>query len=188
MVRSLAFSNDGATLVAVEGKQVRLWDVESGELRDTFQQPDNGSCASFSPDGKTLAVGSLNYKIRHEGGREIRESLDGTILLWDPSTGEQRDSLSVHSGRYIYSVAFSPDGQTLASAGEDGRVCFSDPQNGTLRRSLTLGPSGGRIFRLVYSPDGQYLASVNGNGTISIIQASDPNGTDIFVSLFQKLA
>ena len=42
----------------------------------------------------------------------------GNIILWNAETGEQQRQLSGHSGS-VLSVAFSPDGRTLASASED---------------------------------------------------------------------
>jgi WD40 repeat protein len=50
---------------------------------------------------------------------------DKTVRLWDPITGGSLGSLKVHGGllaRKVNGVAFSSDGQTLASAGDDWTV------------------------------------------------------------------
>ena len=60
------------------------------------------SSVAFSPDGQTLASGSL----------------DNTVRLWDVKTGAQRHTLTAHWDN-ITSVAFSPDGQTLVSGSSD---------------------------------------------------------------------
>ena len=55
---------------------------------------------AFSPDGRNFASGST----------------DNTIRIWDTDTGELLRTLTAHSD-WIYSVAFSPDGSTIASGG-----------------------------------------------------------------------
>jgi WD40 repeat protein len=57
-VRSLVFSPDGETLISGgKDKTVRLWGMNSGNLRRTFVAPDQVYAVAISPDGQTLISG-----------------------------------------------------------------------------------------------------------------------------------
>ena len=100
---------------------------------------------SISPDGKTLATGGL----------------DGTIRLWDVDTGKFVKCLLGHNS-YVYRLAWSPDGNTLASAGaHDGSCGLWDVKSGVLRRAIR-SPHGVVTF-VAWSPNGRQIAFSTGN-------------------------
>ena len=68
------------------------------------------SSVHFSPDGKRLVSGSW----------------DNTVMVWDPSTGEQLCQLRGHTD-VVGSVCFSSDGKKLTSGSEDSTVRNWDP-------------------------------------------------------------
>jgi WD40 repeat protein len=66
-------------------------------------------------------------------------------------------ALDGHDGA-VTSIAFSPDAQTLASAGEDGAVVMWDVAEHRPRREL-VGEAGEPVNSVVFSPDGETLAT-----------------------------
>jgi WD40 repeat protein len=95
---------------------------------------------SFNRDGTSLASGSD----------------DGTLRLWDATTGALRHNLAGHRGP-VGSVAFSPDGARLASGADDWTVRLWDTTSGT--PVFTLNGHVGRVLTVAFSPDGTRLAS-----------------------------
>jgi WD40 repeat protein/serine/threonine protein kinase len=76
--------------------------------------------------------------------------------------------LSGHSAQ-VQSVAFSPDGQRVASAGVDRTIKIWNTRTG--QETLAIEAHAGPITSVAYSPDGQRLASASGDGSLRIWNA-----------------
>ena len=202
-VYSVAFSPDSSTLASGAGDDtVRLWDAVTGKHKRTLKGHSVYSVA-FSPDGSTLASGSGDQTVRlWDVLRRFlsynfngRMDADQTIHLWDVATGEPKGALTGHAAQ-ITSIAFSPDGKTLASGGSDGRVRLWDSITGEHLKKFTGYGRLGFIWDLAFSPDGSTLACatfdgvkfwdvVTGQATTSFAEeavmsiAYSPNGTTL---------
>ena len=155
-VDTLAFSSDGLTIASgSRNGAIMLWDVKSGKKIHTLEgheQPVRS--VAFSPDGLTLASAGIPHSV------SPRLSRDGRIKLWDTRTGEQVRTLEGHS-HTVDCVAFSPDGDMLASGGgwPDDTVRFWNTRTGEENRILE-GHTGG-VNSIAFSPDGGRLASAS---------------------------
>ncbi len=121
------------------------------------------SSVSFSPDGKTLASGSL----------------DGNIYLWDVTRGELTQKLEnqnlMHGQAnmyppHIHSVSFSTDGQMLASGGPDNTIRLWDVVTGVKKQTL-IGHAS-RVYCVSFSPDRATLVSGHTDGIIRLWDAN----------------
>ena len=113
-IYSLDFSNDGRYIVSGSGdKTMRIWDLSDASSRMITIETPAGSpvnqnqeagvtSVSISPDGSTVAAGSL----------------DSVIRIWEISSGILLDSLRGHRDS-VYSVAFTPDGKGIISGSLD---------------------------------------------------------------------
>lgn len=187
---SLAFSPDGKCLAAAgHEKTVRLWDVATGkELASVGKHGETVNYFAFSPDGKTLASTGREIRlwdlatnkavrtIQVEEGypHSIKFSRNGELLAFYVSTDETIRLWSCKAGRETkawrmpggVSIAFSPDGATLASGGDDKAVHLWDTTSGTQIRALE-GHTGG-VYSVAFSPDGKTLASAGKNNEVRL--------------------
>ena len=169
---SVAFSPDGNTLATSGWFGVSLWDVATGELRRTLIEPEHHHIGriynlAFSPDGNTLATSrGDNLAFSPDGNTlttgQFSPSQGHTLGLWDVATGELRHTLAGHW--VIESVAFSPDGLTLASGSHDKTIRLWDVATGELRHTLTGHTD--YVYSVAFSPDGLTLASGSRDGTV----------------------
>ena len=161
------FSRDG-NLIASAGQTLRLWNVETGEVVESFDI--NVYSLAFSPDGTCIAAGCASgYRTEREGDGDGTYNLrvinlelakmsahvipsEGRTLL----KGEVRPSPFEGHGSHVYSVAYSPDGKQIASSSNDGTVRVWDVSTGERR---TLRATTNRIDCLVFSPDGTQIAA-----------------------------
>lgn len=172
-VYSVAFSPDDSTLASgAEDDTVRLWDAVTGKHKRTLKGHSGAVYSvTFSPDGSTLASGSGDQTIRPWNvlrrflsyNFNGRMDADQTIYLWDVATGEPKGMLTGHAAQ-ITSIAFSPDGGTLASGGSDGRVRLWDGITGEHLKKLTGHGPLGFIWDLAFSPAGSTLACATFDG------------------------
>jgi WD40 repeat protein len=93
---------------------------------------------------------------------------DGVIRIWDVSTGLVMNTFDTRSNSGIESVAFSPDGQLLASGESYGAnwVRLWAVDSGELLRTLEGHESG--VIDLHFSPDGVILASGSYDGLVRL--------------------
>jgi WD40 repeat protein len=127
---------------------------------------------AFSPDGRTLALGTWS----------------GQVKLLDLSTGKELPGPAPHND-WVCSVAFSPDGKHLASAGgsefrparnkgmTSGQVKLWDRAAAKELAPLTGHTS--KVFSAIFSPDGKTLATGSADRTVRLWDV--PAGTERLV-------
>jgi len=153
-VNSVAFSPDDKQLASGSADNtIKIWDVASGREKQTMSGHTLFvSSVAFSPDGKMLASGSG----------------DQTVKLWDVATGRELRTLPAGLKAWAglpVSVAFSPDGRTLATGAQ--LVKLWDVRTGNEIRSIRVTESNSPMERpIAFNYDGTVL--VTGGGGVKL--------------------
>jgi WD40 repeat protein len=190
-VRALAFSPDGRQLLSgSRDGEVRLWDVARGVGRSVHRHQAEACVVTFSPDSQLLASGSEDQTVWLQrldsdqgqslapqglGVMALRFSPDGqqlflteladpTVQRWDVQAGRFLPPLLGHSD-FVLDLAFSPEGQRLATASTDGTVRLWDLRSG---ESRSLRGHEGAAVRVSFSQDGRQVLSTGQDGTVRL--------------------
>jgi WD40 repeat protein len=139
--KTLAFSGNSKILAATDLANIDVINLSDGEMRevDEFVM---GHTIGLNHNGALLAEG---------GGWR-----DAAVKITEVATGKTYRMLEGHPG-IINTLAFSPDGSSLASGGSDRVIRFWDPRSGSISASFYGHQRS--INALAFNPQGNLLVS-----------------------------
>ncbi|MFI0815746.1 WD40 repeat domain-containing serine/threonine protein kinase [Streptomyces sp. NPDC021098] len=164
--RMLASSSDDSDSNLTPKHSAKLWKVAGRDPEPygrheplaTLDHASGVRCVAFSPDGKTLATGST----------------DGKVRLWDVATRKPRATLGDTYVSSVEDLAFSPDGRTLVTNADPGMLLW----NVATRKPRAVLSKGGQtwndtIKEVAFSPDGKFIAG-NDQGRRRVLLWKNP--------------
>ncbi|CCQ90376.1 exported hypothetical protein [Nitrospina gracilis 3/211] len=163
-VTGVAFFPDGTRLISSGlGESVILWDIRTGQpLRVFADQNDSGS--------EFVALEPVRSVAASPSGKTLVTAQGDALKLWDASTGTRLRVFSRHNGK-LFAAAFSPDGKSIASAGQDGTVRLFSTATGELLYALK--GHNEKVNAVAFSPEGAHLLSAGTDNTVRLWKTND---------------
>jgi WD40 repeat protein len=155
------FSPDGETMTTGSGDgTVKMWRKDGTLLQNLAGLNRSILSVSFSPDADMCSISEQCIAI-------VTGGIDGAVKLWgkDGTLLNILPSLEEKYNGTVWSVNFSPDGETIATGSGDGTVKLWRT-DGTLLK--TLEGHNYSVFSVSFSPDGETIASGSYDGTMKL--------------------
>ncbi len=154
-VLTAVFSPDGSRVAAGgDGTNVTIW--QAGEPFGAYRLSEHHAdvnAVAFSENDRMVATGAGNWAT---GG-------DSRVILWDRESHRAIRYLEGHHGP-VYTVAFHPNGEWIASSGADHRIITWDISSGELLREFSAEPHRNGVRAIAYDPSGARLVSGGWDG------------------------
>jgi WD40 repeat protein len=175
---SVAFSADGAWIALSSKRAVQVWDAST--LRKCGDLDGRAGDISFFPDGQRIMIlhkntcvvwtwqtgaraereesaGAVSGAVSPDGMQIALGLMDETVRVWDAHTLKEVAKLEGHT-YMVWSVAFSPDGDYIASGGFDPDCSVRIWSARTFQPLATLDGTGRTVSHVMFSPDGLIVA------------------------------
>ena len=126
-LNGIAFSQDGASLIAAGGTparfgEVQVWDVRNIQLKRSITVTTDALFGlSLSPDGKEFAIGAA----------------DNSVRLIETETGKELKKIGNHEN-WVLGTAFGVDGKRVVSVGRDRAAKLSDTASGAFLENINI--------------------------------------------------
>ena len=207
-VQNLSFNYPRTLLISTgRDDVVKVWDLTSNRNKEIFNILGDGANfygAQFAGKSDSFGVGILSYGARMyrarggkvdgfftghggQGVQDIDFNPAGTLAVtagrdsngsvWDVKTKKKLGNLAGHEG-WLFHVAFSPNGQLVASSADDRTVRVWNPKNYQPVKVLDNQASFGSP--IVWTADGKHLVTVNVDEFIQIhtVTPAQPKGKE----------
>jgi WD40 repeat protein len=161
-LNTLALAPDNSWIaVGTYSQGIRILDARTGKICSPIKgKREVLNALAVSPDGSKLAAGwGTGYP--HYGG--------SPLSIYDLTDDSCSSDYWAHEGS-IDAIQFSPDGQWIATGGQDGTVRLWNSRTG--QDYATLRSKARGVSDLAVSPDGQWLVAACWDGTARILQTA----------------
>ena len=193
-LKTVVYSPVDSSVVASGGgsRAVNLWNLENDTVTTLGHHADTVNAVAFSPDGQLLASGGDDYALKlwdiplkqhiatfehivdrsRSQVKAIAFSPDDKqfatagvdVKLWEVQT--RQEIATLEHGGWVFALAFSPDGQFLATGDEAGQVNVWDVQRQQIVARFACDSTV--VYAVQFSPDGKILVGAGYDGNIEL--------------------
>jgi WD40 repeat protein len=160
-IESVCITSDGKSVIAIADSNLLEFNISNGAGIITGSVEAKILSLAVSPDGKTVATGTKN----------------GKIILWDRSNGFKKEILFEDNKNQIHALAFSHNGEILASGGILGYLRTWNYKERKLINNVRGHTA--RITDIKFSPNDKEIATSSYDASVELWDASNLNSQPI---------